>query len=172
MPSAIKDVELPEVHLPEFERPSIDLKDMKLPKVDLSSIEMPKVDVGKAVKDAAVSVGLVKESRSRWPYLIGAGVALAVTGFILLNASAVRDRLSAAATRASAWVNDMRGGDRYRDAMAFPAAETAPIVAETSAWGEESTSETPDYPEGFGRETEPTTEEMATNGRATASTPS
>ena len=71
MPAAIKDIELPEIRLPEFERPSIDLKDVKLPKVDLSSIEMPKVDVGKAVMSAATSAGLVKQSRSRWPYLVG-----------------------------------------------------------------------------------------------------
>jgi hypothetical protein len=167
MPTALKDIDLSDISLPEFDRPSVDLKDVKLPKVDLSQIEMP--DVGKAVKDAAVSVGLVKQSRSRLPFVIGAGVALAVAGFILMNTSTVRDRVSAAATRASKWVGDMRGGDRDRP-VAFTAAETAPITAETTAWGEES-SMTTDYPEGFGAEDAPTSEEMATNGRATPAVP-
>ena len=86
MQSPVKDARRSDLHLPEFERPNIDLKDMKLPKIDLSDIDMPKVDVGKAVLGAATAVGLAKPRRARWPYLVVAGVAVAVTGWALMNA--------------------------------------------------------------------------------------
>ena len=174
MPVALKDVDLSDIRLPDLERPSMDLKDVKLPKVELPKvelpdIEMPKIDVGKAVKDAAVSVGLVKQPRSRWPWVVGAAAAIAVTGFILMNVSVVRERLTYAASKAGEWVSSMRGGVPDQP-VAFTAAETAPITAETTAWGEES-SMTTDYPEGFGAEDAPTSDEMATNGRATPAVP-
>ena len=92
MQSPVKDARRSDLHLPEFERPSIDLKDMKLPKIDLSDIDMPKVDVGKAVLSAATAVGLAKPRRPRWPYLVVAGVAVAVAGWALMNAEAIRTR--------------------------------------------------------------------------------
>jgi len=171
MQSPVKDARRPDLRLPEFERPSIDLKDVKLPKIDLSDIEMPKVDVGKAVLGAATAVGLVKPRRARWPYLVVAGVAVAVTGWALMNAEAIRTRLS----RATTWAHDQLGAMRSRDELdepvAFTAASTAPIAhpADTSFSPSESTdygSATTDYPEGLGAP-----EPKATNGRSTAASP-
>ncbi len=66
----------------------------------------------------------------------------------------------------------MRGSDQAREPVAFTAAETAPIVAETSAWGEEEASSLPsDYPEGLGARSASTNETEATNGRQATATP-
>ena len=144
MQSPVKDARRSDLRLPEFERPNIDLKDMKLPKIDLSDIDMPKVDVGKAVLGAATAVGLAKPRRARWPYLVVAGVAVAVTGWALMNAEAIRTRLSRAATWANEQLGAMRSGDEFDEPVAFTAAPTAPIAhpADTSL----SPSATTDYP--------------------------
>ena len=122
MQSPVKDARRSDLHLPEFERPSIDLKDMKMPKIDLSDIDMPKVDVGKAVLSAATAVGLAKPRRARWPYLVVAGVAVAVAGWALMNAEAIRTRLSRAATWANEQLGAMRSGDEFDEPVAFTAA--------------------------------------------------
>jgi len=178
MQSPVKDARRPDLHLPDFERPSIDLKDVKLPKIDLSEMEMPKVDVGKAVLGAATAVGLAKPRRARWPYLVVGGVAVALTGWALMNAEAIRTRLSRAATWANEQLGAMRSRDEFDEPVAFTAAPTAPIAhpADTSLspsastdYGSTSTdygSATTDYPEGLGAP-EPT----ATNGRSTAASP-
>ena len=171
MQSPVKDARRPDLHLPEFERPNTDLKDMKLPKIDLSDIDMPKVDVGKAVLGAATAVGLAKPRRARWPYLVVAGVAVAAAGWALMNAEAIRTRLSRAAT----WANDqlaaIRSEDEFDKPVAFTAAPTAPIAhpADTSLSPSATTdnpSSTSDYPDGLGA-----TEAKATNGRSTATSP-
>ena len=145
MQSPVKDARRPDLHLPEFERPSIDLKDMKLPKIDLSDIDMPKVDVGKAVLSAA--------------------------GWALMNAGAIRTRLSRAATWANEQVGAMRSGGEFEEPVAFTAAPTAPMAhpADTSL-SPSATTDYPspgsDYPDGLGA-----TEAKATNGRSTATSP-
>ena len=171
MQSPVKDARRSDLRLPEFERPNIDLKDMKLPKIDLSDIDMPKVDVGKAVLGAATAVGLAKPRRARWPYLVVAGVAVAVTGWALMNAEAIRTRLSRAATWANEQLGAMRSGDEFDEPVAFTAAPTAPIAhpADTSLSPSATTdypSATSDYPDGLGA-----TESKATNGRTTATSP-
>ena len=171
MQSPVKDARRSDLHLPEFERPNIDLKDMKLPKIDLSEIDMPKVDVGKAVLGAATAVGLAKPRRARWPYLVVAGVAVAVTGWALMNAEAIRTRLSRAATWANEQIGAMRSGDDLVEPVAFTAAPTAPIAhpADTSLSPSATTdypSASSDYPDGLGA-----TESKATNGRSTATSP-
>ena len=171
MQSPVKDARRPDLHLPEFERPSIDLKDMKLPKIDLSDIDMPKVDVGKAVLGAATAVGLAKPRRARWPYLVVAGVAVAAAGWALMNAGAIRTRLSRAATWANEQVGAMRSGGEFEEPVAFTAAPTAPMAhpADTSL-SPSATTDYPspgsDYPDGLGA-----TEAKATNGRSTATSP-
>lgn len=171
MQSPVKDARRSDLHLPEFERPNIDLKDMKLPKIDLSDIDMPKVDVGKAVLGAATAVGLAKPRRARWPYLVVAGVAVAVTGWALMNAEGIRTRLSRAATWANEQLGAMRSGDEFDEPVAFTAAPTAPIAhpADTSLSPSATTdypSAASDYPDGLGA-----TESKATNGRSTATSP-
>ena len=171
MQSPVKDARRPDLHLPEFERPSIDLKDMKLPKIDLSDIDMPKVDVGKAVLGAATAVGLAKPRRARWPYLVVAGVAVAAAGWALMNAGAIRTRLSRAATWANEQVGAMRSGGEFEEPVAFTAAPTAPMAhpADTSLSPSATTdypSPVSDYPDGLGA-----TEAKATNGRSTATSP-
>src|SRR6188474_1098212 len=106
--------------LSKLERPNVDL-----PNVDLSKIELPKLDVGKAVTDAATAVGLMQKPRARWPFLLGAAVAVATAGFVYMNASMIRERLS----QARAWV-----GERFEamnpsidEDVAFTAAEPKPI---------------------------------------------
>ncbi len=171
MQSPVKDVRRSDLHLPDFERPNIDLKDMKLPKIDLSDIDMPKVDVGKAVLGAATAVGLAKPRRARWPYLVVAGVAVAAAGWALMNAEAIRTRLSRAATWANEQLGAKRSGGEFEEPVAFTAAPTAPMAhpADTSL-SPSATTDYPsagsDYPDGLGA-----TEAKATNGRSTATSP-
>jgi hypothetical protein len=150
MQSPTKDSRLPEIHLPEFERPTfempgVDLSRIDLPKIDLSRIDVPRVDVGKAIAGAATAVGLVKPRRSRWPFVLGAGLVVAAAGLAVMNSAAIRERLS----RAKAWIDaQVTAMAARRDDVAFTAAETKPIepsaAARTSDWPAD------DYPEGLG----------------------
>jgi hypothetical protein len=155
MPSLTKDFRLPEVHLPEFDRQSFEMPDVDRPRIDLSGIEMPTVDVGKAITGAATAVGLVKPRRSRWPFVLGAGIVVAVAGLTAMNSTAVRERLG----RARTWIDErltaMRTRDEARDPVAFTAAETRPIerLPDAGAFGVPMD----DYPEGLGASTEAVT---------------
>ena len=121
--------------LTKLERPKMEMPDFDLSKIDLSKIEFPKMDVGKAVSDAATSVGLMERRRARWPFLLGAGVAIAVAGWAYMNAGMIRERLENVAAWATAKVNSLSGQTPEDDAVAFTAAEPAG---------------TDDYPNGFG----------------------
>ena len=154
MQSPIKDSRLPEIRLPEFERPTfempdVDLSRLDLPKLDLSRLDVSKVDVGKALAGAATAVGLTKPRRSRWPFVIGAGVVVAAAGLVALNRAAIQERLG----RAKAWIEEqvtaMRAERADADPVAFTAAETKPIesASETSVFGEWPAT---DYPDGLG----------------------
>ena len=157
MKSPFKDATRPALDMPDVDLPRIDLL-----KFDLSTFEVPKVDVGKAIAEAATAVGLVKPRRSRWPFVFGAGVLVAVAGWTVMNSAAIRERLS----RARAWISDqvgaMQAEDFDQDPVAFTAAETKAI--EEPMHAPVSGSTTADYPEGLGA----STESMATNGRSTA----
>jgi hypothetical protein len=161
MQSPTKDSRLPEIRLPEFDRPTFELPDvdlsrLDLPKVDLSRIDVSKVDVGKALTGAAAAVGLVKPRRSRWPFVLGAGVVVAAAGLVALNQALVRERLG----RAKAWIDEqvtaMRAAAAERDPVAFTAAETRPIepASETTVFDDRHAT---DYPEGLGASSEPST---------------
>jgi hypothetical protein len=154
----------------DSKRPIIDLQDIKLPKVDLPEIEIPKVDVGKAVLGVATAAGLVKRRRSRWPYLLGAGVVVAVAAWAVTNA-AIRERLTQAVTAIGERVQAMRGGGQDQEPMAFPAAQTAPINEPANLSVPPASN--PDYPEGFGAENQAATaaESPANNGHETATAP-
>ena len=165
MQSPVKDV-----RMPDFERPKLELPEFEMPKIDLSNVEIPKVDVGKAIADAATAVGLTRPRRSRWPFVIGAGIVVAVAGWTAMNSAAVRDRLSQAKSWISERVADMRSGE-YEEPVAFTAAETKPI--EDSIDTVVSDPMSPDYPDGFGASKESLgTESLATNGRSTTASTS
>ena len=164
--------ELPDafLKLPEVKLPQVDLQDIKLPQVDLPEIEVPKVDIGKTVLGVATAAGLVNRRRSRLPYLLGAGVVVAVVGWALTNA-AIRERLTQAVAAVRDRVQAMRSGGQDQDAIAFPAAHTAPINEPANLSAPPASN--PDYPEGFGAENETasTTESPANNGHETATAP-
>ncbi len=117
---------MPTLTMPDFskiERPTGD----DMPKLDeLPTVDLTKVDIGKAVTDAATAVGLMQKRRSRWPFVLGAGVALAAAGWALMNMDMLRERLSGATT----WVGDriaaIRDTNEIDESVAFTAAEPAP----------------------------------------------
>ena len=136
--------------LPKIERPNLEMPD-----IDLSKFEMPKVDVGKAVSDAATSIGLMRKQRARWPFIVGAGIAVAVAGWAWMNADMLRRRFSEAANAVGERVASMRSGTDYDDSVAFPSAEPKPIDDSDpfdSAYKTNGSSSTSDYPTGFGSE--------------------
>jgi hypothetical protein len=127
---------MPTLTMPDFskiQRPTLD----DMPKLDdLPKVDISKADVGRAVADAATAVGLMQKRRARWPFVLGAGVALAAAGWAWMNMDMLRERLSGAAT----WVGDRIGAIRdtteIDESVAFTAAEPAPADN--------------DYPNGFG----------------------
>ncbi len=169
MSTTTKESRLPELRLPEISRDSIirglsemrapDLSKMERPKVempdmDLSKIDFPRIDVGKAVTDAAVAVGLVRPSRPRWPFVLGAAVIAGLTAWALMQSTTVRDRLDRVARTARERIDEMREDREVTDAVAFTAAETAPIddMAFDDVAGalDDAGVNANDYPEGLG----------------------
>jgi hypothetical protein len=163
MPTLIKSDRLPDIKVPDIDRlkaelSDIDLSKVELPKVDLSEVEVPKVDVAKAIAGAATAVGLARPRRSRWPFILVGGIAVAVTGWALMNSQAIRERIG----RARSWLDDRLNtvGNRALDEpVAFTEAPTAPldqpsIDSVTGPMGA-------DYPQGLGA----ATESRGTNGR-------
>ena len=133
---------------PKFERPNLEMPD-----IDLSKIDLPKVDVGKAVNDAATAVGLMRKQRARWPFVIGAGIAVAVAGWAWMNADMLRRRFSEATTAVSDRIATLRSDTDFDESVAFTAAEPKPID-ETDPFDvthkTNGSSATTDYPTGFG----------------------
>jgi hypothetical protein len=121
--------------LSKIERPSIDLSELEMPKFDLRKLDLPKVDVGDAVASAATAVGLMSKPRSRWPYVLGLGIAVAAAGWAWMNYEMLRERAQVLAGKVSDRVGMMRS-DMDDESIAFPSADLAPS--------------TTDYPDGFG----------------------
>ncbi|MFL5651908.1 MAG: hypothetical protein ACJ777_11585 [Chloroflexota bacterium] len=115
--------------LKKVERPAINLTEIELPKID-----MPKVDVGDAVASAATAVGLMKKRRSRWPFVVGLGIVVALVGWAWMNYEMLRERASDVASKVGDRMGMIRSGTD--EEVAFPSARVAPS--------------TTDYPEGFG----------------------
>jgi hypothetical protein len=115
--------------LKKVERPTINLTDIELPKID-----MPKVDVGDAVASAASAVGLMKKRRSRLPFVLGIGIAVALVGWAWMNFEMLRERATDMAGKVGDRLGMIRSGTD--EEVAFPSARVAPS--------------TTDYPEGFG----------------------
>ena len=167
MSMSTKESRLPELRLPEISRDSIvrglsemrapDLSKMERPNIempDLSKIDFPRIDVGKAVTGAAVAVGLVRPSRRRWPYVLGVAIIVGLTAWALSRSTAVRERLDSAARTARERMDEMREDREFEEAVAFTAAETAPI--DDGAFGDVASAlddagvTANDYPEGLG----------------------
>jgi hypothetical protein len=139
-PSRLQDLHLPEMP----DRSSFELPDFEMPNIDVSKIDVPKA-LTSAATTAATAVGLMKPARPRWMYALGAGLLLAAGAVIVVNWTAIRARLEAAVSMAGERVAEMRGSATTDDAVAFPAADTAPQrPSETT--GEVGS----DYPEGLG----------------------
>jgi hypothetical protein len=104
-----------------------------------------------------VAVGLAQKKRSRWPFVLGAGIAIAVGAWGLMNLDAIRERLSRWGTTIQERVSEMTAGSDYRDPVAFTAAEPKPIEDEPNVG--DFMPAVDDYPKGFGlpSEMEPAT---------------
>ncbi len=170
MPMSTKESRLPVLRLPEISREAIvrglselrapDFSKMERPTVempDISKIDFPRIDVGKAVNDAAVSVGLVRPSRRRWPFVLGAAIIAGLTAWALMHSTAVRERLDRAARTARERIDEMRE-DEELDTVAFTAAATAPIengvYADVAGALDDAGVTANDYPEGLGVRTD------------------
>jgi hypothetical protein len=156
----VKEVRPSELHLPEIKREDIvrALSDIKMPEVDLTRIERPNLDeatrsVGRMATAAAVALHLVPRARrARWPLALGGMIVAGIAVAVLTN-EAIRARLSAGATMVRERMTTMRsdvdqldvGAD---DAVAFDAAETAPI--EGSPFTDGTAIDATGYPAGLG----------------------
>jgi hypothetical protein len=168
MSTSTRESRRPELRLPEISRDSIirglsemrapdlskmDRPNIEMPDIDVSKIDFPRIDVGKAVTGAAVAVGLVRPSRRRWPYLLGAAIIAGLTAWALMHSTTVRDRLDRAARTARERIDEMRE-DEELDAVAFTAAETAPMddraFADVAGALDDAGVNANDYPEGLG----------------------
>ena len=121
--------------LKKVERPTIDLSDLELPKIDLPKVDLPKVDVREAAVSAATAMGLMSKPRSRWPFILGLGIAVAVAGWAYMNYEMLRERATDMAAKVGDRLGMIQSGTDEEE-VAFPSAKVAPS--------------TTDYPDGFG----------------------
>lgn len=142
---SLKGVRKPDLRLPEMSRDDITRaledvrRDVDLSRFDPRRFEMPdidlsKVDVPAAVTSAARSAGLVKQRRSRVPFVIGGLIVAALVAVAAAMSPAIRPKLDAAGRRLKAAVQERRDAmheDEFdelgEDARAFDAAVAVPI---------------------------------------------
>lgn len=150
-------IDLPEVDLSKLDLSKLDLSRFDLPKLDMPDLEASKADLAKAVAGAAVAVGLAQPKRSRWPFVLGAGIAVAVGAWSLINLDAIRERLRRWGATIQERVSEMTAASDYQDPVAFTAAEPKPIEDEPNVGAFMPADD--DYPKGFGlpNEMEPAT---------------
>ena len=149
----VKETRLPELHLPEISRKDImrSLSEMRMPEV-----EMPEVDLGKAVAGVAAAAHIGQSSRRRWPFAVAGLIVAGVATAAILSTETIRARISSGLDALRERFNAMRSSgydeldiDRD-DAVAFDAAQTAPI-ADVTPYSEGSALDTTaDYPAGLG----------------------
>lgn len=172
----VKDVRLPELHLPELKRDDIlrALSDIPRPDVDLSKIERPRmdlpdsvgklrwpsidllsVDIGKAVAGAAAAAHIGRRTRRpRWPLAVGGLIVAGLATWAVLTNETVRSRLAGVANGVRERLDAMRSGDsdgldiETDEPIAFDAAETHPI--EPAPYADTTTVDATGYPEGLG----------------------
>lgn len=163
----IKDIKMPELHLPEMSRNDIvsamgdarrdlDLSRFDPRKLDLPDVDLSKVDVPKAIAEAAAAAGIVRSRRSRLPFIIGGLVTIGLIGFAVMNSSMIKSRLSELARGAKERMDERRTarlGGSDQEPRAFDAAVAVPV--ESSAYADATTSDSPfdgssDLPVGLG----------------------
>lgn len=147
----VKDLRPPELRLPEVTREDLTrmVSDINLPEVDLPSAD----DLANAVQGAAAAVLPGRRPRKRrWPLVLGGLIVAGLGSRLILGNEAVRARLAAAVEAVRARIQELISPEFRRskqdDAIAFPAAKTAPL--EESPFTEVSTTDAPDYPPGLG----------------------
>jgi hypothetical protein len=159
----VKEVRMPELHLPEIDRADISrsLSEMHMPDWDLSRIDRPKmpdrmakVDLGKAVAGVvAMTPFRPKRSRPRWPFAVGGLIVAGVATAAVLSNQALRDRIANAIEAVRARIAAMRQDDLLEidvdDPVAFTAADTAPIE-DPLPYADGTTADVTGYPDGFG----------------------
>ena len=149
----VKETRMPELHLPEISRKDImrSLSEMRMPEV-----EMPDVDLGKAVAGVAAAAHIGRRSSRRWPFAVAGLIVAGVATAAILSNETIRARISSGLDALRERFNAMRSSgydeldiDRD-DAVAFDAAQTAPI-ADVTPYSEGSALDTTaDYPAGLG----------------------
>ena len=149
----VKETRMPELHLPEISRKDImrSLSEMRMPEV-----EMPDVDLGKAVAGVAAAAHIGRRARRRWPFAVGGLIVAGVATAAILSNETIRAKISSGLDALRERFNAMRSSgydeldiDRD-DAIAFDAAQTAPI-ADVTPYSEGSALDTTaDYPAGLG----------------------
>ena len=149
----VKETRMPELHLPEISRKDImrSLSEMRMP-----DVEMPDVDLGKAVAGVAAAAHIGRSSRRRWPFAVGGLIVAGVATAAILSNETIRARISSGLEALRQRFNAMRSSgydeldiDRD-DAVAFDAAQAAPI-ADVTPYSEGSALDTTaDYPAGLG----------------------
>jgi hypothetical protein len=160
----VKEGRLSELHLPEISRDDIvrSLSEIRMPDVDLSNLERPKfdfpsVDLGKALAGAAAAAHIGRRAqRPRWPFALGGLILAGVATAAVLNNPTLRARLASGVEAIRSRLMAMRADSDDQleldsdDTIAFPAAETAPIVPLPHT--DEMTTNATGYPEGLGAE--------------------
>jgi hypothetical protein len=164
----IKDIKMPELHLPEMSRDDIvqamgdarrdlDLSRFDPRKMDLPEVDLSKVDVPKAISEAAAAAGIVRASRRpRLPFILGGLVTIGLVSFAVMNSPMIKSRLSELARRAKERMDERRAarlGGSDLEPRAFDAAVAVPV--EGSAYADATTGDSPfdgpsDLPPGLG----------------------
>jgi len=149
----VKETRMPELHLPEISRKDImrSLSEMRMP-----DVEMPDVDLGKAVAGVAAAAHIGRSSRRRWPFAVGGLIVAGVATAAILSNETIRSKISSGLDALRERFNAMRSSgydeldiDRD-DAIAFDAAQTAPIADVTPYSEGSALDSTADYPAGLG----------------------
>jgi hypothetical protein len=139
----IKEVRLPELRLPEMSRHDISrviddardqISDIELPdltKVDLSKVEMPRIDLSRIDLPKAVAAApfIRRRGPRRWPFVLGALVAITAVVAVILNQPAVRARLDEMVRTARMRYDERRSemAAHREGARAFDAAVAVPV---------------------------------------------
>ena len=145
----VKDVRMPDLHLPDA------VTNFEWPKIELPSVDVGKAidDVGKAIDDAAVAAHIRRRSRPRLPFAIVGLLVAGAAGWMVLTNTALRARVASGSRALRAQISALRTTSfRARtddgDAVAFPAAETAPM--ESSPLNDDTPGDAAGYPTGLG----------------------
>lgn len=153
----LREVQLPELHLPEMSRDDIvrvigdvdlrrlDPRQMDLPEIDLSRVDLPKVDLPdidlpKAFANAVEAARIGRGSpRSRLPFVIGGLVTLGLVGFALLTSPMVRPRLTEVGQKVRQRIDARRAAGEATDPDAPHAVDAAIAVPiEPAAFADEA----------------------------------